>query len=183
MTKIKRPTSLSHYRLRCRGCDGVFENDRFILECPMQHDEPALLVPEYRHKRFEPDARAEGLFRYSRWLPPTRALSGAGSSVTYKSEKLKRLLGLSNVWVVFNGYWPEKGATFETVKAQSAADIATRSTMVIHNCKAMPLSPVSCVLTVPRNCPAVEAGPPKLGTQVDSSLTVAQSNNLKHTGT
>ena len=114
LNKVKRPTNLSHYRLRCRGCDGMFEDDRFVLECPMQHDEPALLVPEYRDKRFEPDARAEGMFKYRRWLPGTRALSGAGSSVTYKSEKLNRLVGLSNMWVVFNGYWPEKGATLET---------------------------------------------------------------------
>jgi cysteate synthase len=114
LSKVMTPTNLSHYRLRCRGCDGVFEDDRFILECPMQHEEPALLVPEYRDKRFEPDARAEGMFRYRRWLPATRALSGAGSSVTYKSEKLNRLVRLSNVWVVFNGYWPEKGATLET---------------------------------------------------------------------
>jgi cysteate synthase len=72
------------------------------------------LVPEYRDKRFEPDARAEGMFRYQKWLPGTRTLSGAGSSVTYKSERLSRLVGLSNLWVVFNGYWPEKGATLET---------------------------------------------------------------------
>src|SRR3954466_13076148 len=98
LNRVKSPISLSHYRLRCRGCDGMFKDDRFILECPMQHDEPALLVPEYRDKRFEPDAHVEGMFRYRRWLPATRALSGAGSSVTYKSEKLNRLLGLSNVW-------------------------------------------------------------------------------------
>src|SRR5215210_7883884 len=102
-----------HYKLRCQGCDGTFEDDGFTLECPMQHD-PALLVAEYRYKRFEPDTRAEGMFRYRRWLPGTRVLSGAGSSATYKSERLNRIIGLPNVWVVFNGYWPEKGATLET---------------------------------------------------------------------
>jgi hypothetical protein len=34
-----------------------------------------------------------------------------------------------------------------------------------------------------RNCPSGEAGPVKSGTQVDSSLTVAQSDNLKHQAT
>ena len=105
--------SLPHYRLRCSSCHGKFDDDGLVLECPTKH-EPALLVPEYRDKQFEPDAHAEGMFRYRKWLPGTRILSGAGGSVTYKSEKLNRIIGLSNVWVVFNGYWPEKGATLET---------------------------------------------------------------------
>src|SRR5215207_5014144 len=103
-----------HYKMRCRGCGETFEDDGFALECLSEHDEPALLVPEYLEKRFEPDAEADGMFKYRRWLPGTRTLSGSGGSVTYKSEKLNRLIGLSNVWVVFNGYWPEKGATLET---------------------------------------------------------------------
>src|SRR3712207_1515619 len=114
LNRAERSMSLPHYRLRCRGCDETFEDDGFALECSTQHDEPTLLVPEYRDKRFEPDMRSEGMFRYRKWLPGTRTLSGAGSSVTYKSERLNRLVGLSNLWVVFNGYWPEKGATLET---------------------------------------------------------------------
>jgi cysteate synthase len=105
--------SETHYILRCQGCDGTFEDDGLILECCMQH-EPALLVTEYRDKRFEPDTHAEGVFRYRKWLPGSRVLSGAGSSVTYQSEKLNHIIGLPNVWVVFNGYWPEKGAALET---------------------------------------------------------------------
>ena len=112
-TYVGRTVSETHYKLRCQGCGGTSEDDGLILECPMQH-EPALLATEYRYKRFEPDARAEGMFRYRKWLPGTRVLSGAGSSATYKSARLNRIIGLPNAWVVFNGYWPEKGATLET---------------------------------------------------------------------
>ena len=105
--------SLPHYELRCKGCDETFEDDGLILECPTQH-EPALLVAEYRDKRFEPDPSVEGMFRYRKWLPGTRVLSGAVSSVTYKSEQLNRSVGLPNVCVVFSEYWPAKGATLET---------------------------------------------------------------------
>lgn len=77
--------SSPHYKLRCPGCGGTFEDDGLILECPEQHD-VALLVADYKAKRFEPDAETEGIFRYRRWLPGTRPLSGAGGSVTYKSE-------------------------------------------------------------------------------------------------
>src|ERR687883_452127 len=112
-THARRIASKTHYKLRCQGCDRTFEDDGLILECPAEHD-PALLVTEYRHKRLEPDTRAEGMFRYRKWLPGTRILSGAGSSVTYKSERLNRVIGLPNLWVVFSGYWPEKGAALET---------------------------------------------------------------------
>jgi cysteate synthase len=112
-TYAGRMASKRHYKLRCQSCDSTFEDDGLLLECPMQH-EPALLDAEYKDKRFEPDTGAEGMFRYSKWLPGTRVLAGACSSVTYKSERLNRVIGLSNVWVVFNGYWPEKGATLET---------------------------------------------------------------------
>ena len=172
MNKVKIPINLSHYRLRCRGCDVTFEDDRFVLECPMQHDEPALLIPEYRDKQFEPDTRAEGMFRYRRWLPGTRALSGVGSSVTYKSEKLNRLVGLSNVWVVFNGYWPEKGATLETTtfKELEAWSVLSRipkqheGVLVVASAgntaaafaRACSLNKISCLIVIP------EAGLPCL---------------------
>ncbi len=87
----------SHYKLRCRSCEGTFEDNGFTLECPAQH-EPALLDAEYRHKRFEPDTAAEGIFRYRKWLPVSRTFTGAGSSVTYKSERLSRVVGLPYGW-------------------------------------------------------------------------------------
>jgi hypothetical protein len=108
-----RSVSLSHYELRCQGCERTFEDDGFALECPEEH-ELALLSARYREKRFEPDTGAEGLFRYRRWLPGSRVLTGAGINVTYKSEGLNRILGLRDAWVVFSGYWPEKGATLGT---------------------------------------------------------------------
>jgi cysteate synthase len=112
-TYAARTASETHYNLRCQSCDSTFEDDGLLLECPMQH-EPALLSAEYKDERFQPDTHAEGIYRYRKWLPGTRLLSGVCSSVTYKSEQLNHIIGLSNVWVVFNGYWPEKGATLET---------------------------------------------------------------------
>jgi cysteate synthase len=34
--------------------------------------------------------------------------------VVYHSKALNRTAGLSNLWVAFNGYWPERGAALET---------------------------------------------------------------------
>jgi len=83
------------------------------LQCPATHD-PALLVAEYSKQRFEPDAAAEGIYRYRRWLPILHFLKGSSRTVTYRSERLSALTGLPNLWIAFNGYWPEKGANLET---------------------------------------------------------------------
>lgn len=163
---------LPHYELRCQRCDETFEDDGFILECPKQH-EPALLVADYKDKRFEPDSSAEGMFRYGRWLPGTRLLSGAGSSVTYKSEKLNRVVGLLNVWVVFNGYWPERGAALETPsfkdleawtvlsripeRHQEVLVLASAGNTAAAFARACSLNGVPCLIVVP------EAALPNLG--------------------
>lgn len=102
-----------HYRLRCPVCAGKFEDDGVQLQCPATHD-PALLMAEYSEQRFEPDAAAEGIYRYRRWLPIRHFLKGSSRTVTYRSERLCALTELPNLWVAFNGYWPEKGADLET---------------------------------------------------------------------
>src|SRR5581483_570653 len=48
------------------------------------------------------------------WLPWLNKRNGAGRTITYKSESLNSLIGFPNLWIAFNGYWPEKGATLET---------------------------------------------------------------------
>jgi len=119
LIKRESPTQVSasprqrHYRLRCPVCAGKFEDDGVQLQCPATHD-PALLVAEYSKQRFEPDAAAEGIYRYRRWLPILHFLKGSSRTVTYRSERLSALTGLPNLWIAFNGYWPEKGANLET---------------------------------------------------------------------
>ena len=102
-----------HYRLRCPVCGSSFEDDGVRLRCSEVH-EPALLLADYRERAFCPDPSTEGIFRYRNWLPAARALPDAGTSAIYYSPALNRTAGLTNVWVSFNGYWPERGATLET---------------------------------------------------------------------
>lgn len=102
-----------HYRLRCPVCARQFEDDGAQLQCPATHD-PTLLVTEYCEQRLEPDAGAEGIYRYRRWLPIRHFLTGSSRTVTYRSERLCALTELPNLWIAFNGYWPEKGANLET---------------------------------------------------------------------
>jgi len=116
-----------HYKLHCPKCELSFEDDGFILDCPADHS-PALLVTEYRHRQFEPQTSQPGIYRYRQWLPVQDELFTAGSTVTYQSEKLSRITGLPQLWVAFNGYWPDKGATLETAtfKQLEAAAVIPR---------------------------------------------------------
>jgi cysteate synthase len=36
-------------------------------------------------------------------------------TVVLRGERLGRALGLTDLWIAFNGYWPERGALFETL--------------------------------------------------------------------
>lgn len=102
-----------HYLLRCPVCRKPTEDDGAVLRCPEPH-EPALLQADYQNASFRPDPEQPGIFRYRDWLPIARILSGAGRPVVYHSKALNRTAGLSNLWVAFNGYWPERGGTLET---------------------------------------------------------------------
>jgi cysteate synthase len=84
-----------------------------VLRCREPH-EPALLLAEYEEPMFRPDPDVDGIFKYRDWLPASRVLPKAGGTVVYHSKALNRMAGLSNLWLAFNGYWPERGATLET---------------------------------------------------------------------
>ena len=101
------------YTLRCVGCGATYADDGCRLTCDGDHD-PALLVTDYAQTELTPDDTQPGLFRYAGWLPARRIIAGAGGTVTYRSEELNDALGLPNLWIAFNGYWPERGAALRT---------------------------------------------------------------------
>jgi cysteate synthase len=109
----QRDLGQRHYVLRCPVCGTIIEDDGVVLRCPEPH-EPALLLADYQSPSFQPDATLPGIFRFRDWLPAGRTLVGAGRTVVYHSKALNRTAGLSNLWVAFNGYWPERGGTLET---------------------------------------------------------------------
>lgn len=105
--------SLQHYCVMCPVCGSRKDDDGYTLECAEAHP-PALLVSEYAFRRFEPDPAAPGIYRYRQWLPARRTITGTSRTITYQSEKLSRLTKLPNLWIAFNGYWPEKGVALQT---------------------------------------------------------------------
>jgi cysteate synthase len=99
------------HRLVCPLCDGRYEDDGLLLDCPVPHA-GALLKTEYP-ARGEAGGRT-GLFRYRDWLPVRRVVAGAAAPAVLPAGELGRRLGLADLWLAFSGYWPEVGAGFTT---------------------------------------------------------------------
>lgn len=100
------------YHLESLCCGTKFEDGNWELNCP-HNERPALIRAIYQQKQFNFQEQP-GLYRFASWLPIERVLAGSAAPVTYKSDKLAATLGLSQLYINFNGYWPEKGAFIQT---------------------------------------------------------------------
>lgn len=98
------------YHLHCPSC-GMEVPDHYTNTCPVGC--PGLIRAEYAVRRITPHL-LPGIFRYADWLPVEGTLPTNAGPVTYRSEGLAREAGLTNLWICFNGYWPEKGALIRT---------------------------------------------------------------------
>ncbi|MDA8423585.1 MAG: cysteate synthase [Nitrospiraceae bacterium] len=100
---------MSHFSIQCRNCGKLLEN-AYCAFC--EHCKDALLVTQYYDTRFSESA-ASGVWRFN-WLPVHEPNISQPGPVVYRSKGLADKLGLSNLFIAFNGYWPEKGALLET---------------------------------------------------------------------
>jgi cysteate synthase len=55
-----------------------------------------------------------GIWRFIDWLPVNNHSGYSEKPITYKSVGLAGELGLENLFISFNGYWPERGVRMET---------------------------------------------------------------------
>lgn len=112
MQKVKT-LEMTDYVLESRCCGKKFEDGNWELDCPNK-DGAALIFAHYAKKQLEVKEYLPGLYKFSDWLPVCRTLEGSGAPVTYKSVGLAKDLGLNQLYITFNGYWPEKGALMMT---------------------------------------------------------------------
>ena len=75
---------------------------------------PSLIRARYASKRLETGPDEWGLYKFCDWLPVKRMLKGSSAPVTYRSEALAGHLGLENLYITLNGWYPERGATMTT---------------------------------------------------------------------
>jgi cysteate synthase len=112
---------MSKYQLECLACHKSF-NDMYQLSCNCQ--DGGFLRSIYHQTLFNP-SNEKTIWRFKDWLPvenppsnngssKTQISHDAGKTVVYKSEILAREIGLENLFIAFNGYWPEKKANMFT---------------------------------------------------------------------
>lgn len=83
----------------------------------------------YREK-LNIDRTFNNLYRYRAWLPTDTIFPELSSlSGCYKSEALCDHLGLKNIWVLFSGYWPARGAFLESLSFKEYEAIGVLSRM------------------------------------------------------
>jgi len=95
------------YQLKCLKTNQLL-NDEYTLH----HADNALLQSVYHQPLEVQDV--EGMWQFEDWLPVSQANELVAGTLTYKGEALGEALGLSNLWVTFHGYWPEKGGLCPT---------------------------------------------------------------------
>ena len=102
----------TEYNLLCLATGAEFEDAGWTLDCP-DCKTPSLIRAQYAKKQLT-IYDDKGLYKYRDWLPMKRMLHCEATHATYKSEGLAKALGLENLYITFNGYFPEKGATMNT---------------------------------------------------------------------
>ena len=102
------------YQLQTVATGRVFDDEGWTLDDKLC-DKPSMVRPVYEKKQLEvKESACVGLYRYADWLPIKTMLANPSEPVTYKSERLAKHLGLNNLYITFNGWWPERNARMTT---------------------------------------------------------------------
>lgn len=113
---------MGSYKLKCLSCQKEI-TDTYSITCSC--GKGGFYRTVYETTNFNP-TNDNSIWRFHDWLPvknpPTVKInssgeeikSEAGKTVVYKSVGLAKELGLQNLYIAFNGYWPEKKANLLT---------------------------------------------------------------------
>lgn len=100
---------MSHYTLKCRKCGTVLKEAHCAF---CEHCKDALLLTDYKETSFTEKNSGE-IWRFN-WLPVHDPKFHQPGPVVFRSKGLSEKLGLENLFIAFNGYWPEIGAKITT---------------------------------------------------------------------
>jgi len=112
---------MGDYQIQCTACGRLYP-DTGSNECPDRHTalQRTVYSAQYLHCADMP-----GMMRFFDWLPMYCKPSVTAGPVTYRSVALARELGFSNLYITFNGFWPEKGAATKTCSFKELEAVPT----------------------------------------------------------
>ncbi len=126
---------MGSYELFCHGC-GQAIPDHYTLNCTCG---AGLIRAEYTAKQLTL-RDLPGMWKFYDWLPCKEFIDTPGGTVTYKSEGLAKELGLDNLYIAFNGFWPEIGARMDTCSFKELEAPPTIARAKEHKGRAMVLA-------------------------------------------
>ncbi len=100
---------MRNYKLKCKKCGAVVEESGIT---PHEHCTDSLYVADYNDHQFAVKD-ISSIWKFN-WLPVGSPEFLQPGPAVYKSEGLAGKLGLNNLYIAFNGYWPERGAEITT---------------------------------------------------------------------
>ena len=103
----------TQYNLICVATGEQFADAGWTLDYAGYY-KPSLVRALYANKQLTVYDDQQGLYKFRDWLPMKRMLKCDAAPVTYRSEGLAKALGLENLYITFNGYFPERGAKMMT---------------------------------------------------------------------
>jgi cysteate synthase len=101
------------YHLQSIASGKAFDDTGWLLDAPGE-TKPGLIRAIYEKSQLFLKGPEYGIYTFADWLPVRKTLEGSYAPVTYKSKGLAEELGLSDLWITFSGYWPEKGIQMKT---------------------------------------------------------------------
>ena len=118
------------YMLKCLGTGDLIE-DAYTLN----YTENALLQAQFDGPMEV--KQLDGVWKYLDWIPTSTSNEYVAGTTTYKAEALGHSLGMSNLWVTFHGYWPEKGGICPTGSFKDMEAVPTIQRLHDHGCKGL----------------------------------------------
>ncbi len=101
---------MGNYKLRCLA-GGEILPENYTLACKTH---PGFIRAEYAARQIRDRTNEPGMFRYLDWLPVHSSLPTKTEPVTFQSDGISRELGLSNLYITFTGWYPERGCFAKT---------------------------------------------------------------------
>ena len=118
------------YMLKCLGTGDLIE-DTYTLK----YTDNALLQAKFNGAMEV--KQLDGVWKYLDWIPTSTSNEYVAGTTTYKAEALGQALGMSNLWVTFHGYWPEKGGMCPTGSFKDMEAVPTIQRLHDHGCKGL----------------------------------------------
>ncbi|MDB4758427.1 cysteate synthase [Candidatus Poseidoniaceae archaeon] len=118
------------YLLKCLGTGDLIE-DAYTLK----YTDNALLQAKFNGPMEV--KKLDGVWKYLDWIPTSTSNEYVAGTTTYKAEALGKALGMSNLWVTFHGYWPEKGGMCPTGSFKDMEAVPTIQRLHDHGCKGL----------------------------------------------